>query len=582
MSPSVRGVAGSRTGSDARTRSGGPASIPRHHLSQADWRFLLPSLELGRVAVLGRPPAGLVRGVSALAEEVVVVAFEGRVVPVAERESIPAALDNVRALRGRGSEALVSFHGAFDLVVIPAGQLRTVPLADPRFAREVAAILRPGGLIYLEARGVRDRLGLGRRLRRLEAAGLSIRQRFWLVHRKGSIWAAFPNAPGRESADYLIRNVLHGTSSRGRILTRLAGTALGPALLRLALPGTGLLLGRGAPTGEAMAPFAYLNGHRAVHPPAPPVGRTGFFARGAYDSNKVGFFLFRDPDGPPEILVKMTRTPAFNPRLEQEYRALRCMEERDLAAPGTYPRALFLGLEAGLAVLGEEALTGVPFRTRTTGRADCALARNAIDWIVDLGTRSAGREAADPLWLAHRYRRLLEGFQELFGLNLRESEVLEAGGARLASIPRGAPPVMRHGDAGTWNILAPTGGGVAFLDWEASEEDGPPLWDLFDFFRSLGQWIERRRMRRGRRIYASGLLEGGPLGDLQVETVRRYCASVGVDRELVEPLFLSCWMQRALREAEWSRRPIQDGTFVRLVRLAVAERRSSALQRLFT
>ena len=46
--------------------------------------------------------------------------------------------------------------------------------------------------------------------------------------------------------------------------------------------------------------------------------------------------------------------------------------------------------------------------------------------------------------------------------------------------------VFQHGDPGVWNLLITPDGRPAFLDWEAAEHHGMPVWDLFYAARSVG------------------------------------------------------------------------------------------------
>ena len=65
--------------------------------------------------------------------------------------------------------------------------------------------------------------------------------------------------------------------------------------------------------------------------------------------------------------------------------------------------------------------------------------------------------------------------------------------------------VMQHGNVADWNVLVDDGGGLVLLDWEFSEDEGLPLWDLL-FFLRIRAWpivtgwrrrlLGRRRSRR--------------------------------------------------------------------------------------
>ena len=76
------------------------------------------------------------------------------------------------------------------------------------------------------------------------------------------------------------------------------------------------------------------------------------------------------------------------------------------------------------------------------------------------------------------------------------------------------------------------------------------------------------------------------LGDTEMATwwrsaVMRYCREVGVADELVESLFYTCWMHRALKES--TRLQPQDldrGHYLNLLRLCIRERGDVSLGRL--
>jgi hypothetical protein len=56
-----------------------------------------------------------------------------------------------------------------------------------------------------------------------------------------------------------------------------------------------------------------------------------------------------------------------------------------------------------------------------------------------------------------------------------------------------------------------------------------------------------------------------------------------LDPALVEPLFYTCWMHRALKEATRLQPDrLESGTYVRLLRLCVARRDAPGLRRLFS
>ena len=123
--------------------------------------------------------------------------------------------------------------------------------------------------------------------------------------------------------------------------------------------------------------------------------RWALAAPGDYPSQKVLFFLFGSTGEVPDAIVKITRDPELNYRLENEWRALTILRELGVGTDDTLPRPLFLGSHSGLAVLGESAIDGAPFRERTRATADCVHARAAVEWLLELGTATVSRPGAD-------------------------------------------------------------------------------------------------------------------------------------------------------------------------------------------
>jgi hypothetical protein len=340
----------------------------------------------------------------------------------------------------------------------------------------------------------------------------------------------------------------------------------GRALLDLAPPAVGAV---DLPPGGA--PPAYVRALAAAAGAPVDDCRTALAAPADYPSRKAILFLFRGDAPRPSFVVKLTRDPAFNDRLENERRALDALAAKGIGDPDTVPRATFFGRHAGLAVLGETAVAGVPFRQVTTARADCPLARRAADWLVDLAARTADPDAAAPADVAGALQQLLERFVALYRPDAAERALLEAQVDAIARSAAPFPVVLQHGDPGTWNLLIGEGGRPAFLDWEAAETHGMPLWDLFYFARSVAVTVARRAgTRSALDAFAEHYLDDGPLGRWLGGVVEAYCAQIGLDRALVGPLFLTCWMHRALKEAT-SLPPehLQSGRYVALLRLSL-------------
>ena len=109
-----------------------------------------------------------------------------------------------------------------------------------------------------------------------------------------------------------------------------------------------------------------------------------------------------------------------------------------------------------------------------------------------------------------------------------------------------------------------------------------PLWDLFYFLRSYALDIARAGgVNDGLQGFTQQILADTPLSRLVVETVHDYCQAIDLPTTVVLPLFYTCWMHRALKEA--TRLPVSkvdSGRFVNLLRLCIDQHNAPTLQRL--
>lgn len=550
-------------------------------LASTDWRFLLPTLQFGSILCLGPPPGPVLTVLSGMARVVVVASATSSALRSVGITLETRDLANVYPVC---TEPLAFPCGdaAFDLIVGPFGVDATRALSSAGSEVELDRVLQSTGVIYLDTDGLADVRRANLWAERMEARGFAPARRFWLLRRRGHIHVALPRSDV-DLTSYFFEHVLSGKSRKARLLRQIGRLASHFGLLPCVAPGQALVLERVAPGGGAALPsLAYLRGPMARAGFDLADYRPAFFARGGYDSNKVAFFLFRQRDATPEIFVKMTRAPRYNHRLEAEYRSLCTLRAEGWVDRGTFPEPLFLDRHCGLAVLGERVVHGAPFRTRTTSRADCPSARSAIDWIIRLGAASAVHDAAGFGEISDSLAQLLTRFASIYSLTTAERDFLEERVAAINLANEAIPLVFRHADAGTWNVLVGDVGRVIFLDWETSEPKGMPLWDLFDFVRSFGNWIGRvKGQRDGIAAYAGNFLEHTALSRLQANATARYCGNVGLDRALVEPLFYTCWMQRAVREAAWTSEPPEQGRYLRLIRLCIRHRNAEGLRWLF-
>ncbi len=310
--------------------------------------------------------------------------------------------------------------------------------------------------------------------------------------------------------------------------------------------------------------------------------RVALAAPGDYPSRKAILAVFLPDGSEPRYIVKLARDPAFNGRLENEDRALRALAAAGIGDAATVPRASFFGHDGGLAVLAQTAIPGVPFRQVARGTHECPAARAAIAWLMELGARTADRTIAEPAQAAAALRILLNRFARLYRPSVAEHELLAEQIDAIAASRRPFPLVFQHGDPGVWNLLITPDGRPAFLDWEAAEHHGMPVWDLFYAARSVGIGVARATgTRSSLDAFAEQYLADGPMSRALADDVRRHCAQIDLDPALVGPLFFTCWMHRALKEAaRLEPHRLATGRYARLLRLCLQRRDAPGLTRL--
>ena len=550
-----------------------PGSNLKGDLAGANWWYLLPSLEVERVVCLGVPSRAALSTLSRASKEVVVCSTATS--RSRELKRLERAFPGVRVARVAHGQGLPLPDGYADVVAIVGRAWARRIGRDPSLLDHVARTLRPGGTVYVEL----DRVaGSGARRTVVERFGEPLL--LWLGPATGEVRTAAP-AGQLSAVSYLERRWLRRPASRqilrhpGRFATR------HPLAVRLARR-RGIVIG--VPPDTATRQRPPVPGALAGQTEISLDGRSwAFSAPGAYNSQKVLYLLFDRQGERPEYVVKMTRDPAFNGRLENEWRALTLLAEQGIGDAETLPRPTFLGRHAGLAVLGETAVVGAPFLQRTEAIAQCPHARDAVDWLVDLAGATAGRRvgAADA---AVALGMLRDRFLELYTFDPGLRTFLADQIDNVAANPSEFPLVFQHGDPGCWNLVVTQSGRLGFLDWEAAEPNGMPLWDLFYFLRSYGVAVSRAAGTHDpTESFVGHYLEESDLGVILVDAVRLVCERTRLDPGLVEPLFYTCWMHRALKEATRLRPDrLESGTYVRLLRLCAARRDAPGLRRLFS
>jgi hypothetical protein len=616
-----------------------PSTNLKGEVAGANWSFLLPSLDLDRIVCFGALsskgyPARLI-SLARLCNELVVICADERMAQVVDDSSRRHGLANVRSISMGGAASLVD--DSVSLALISGASDARQLTRDLALQAELRRILKPDGLIYFERHGLPEQLRGGAMHRLAELFGAS--RLYWLTPLGGEMHTAVP-AQDQTTMRYFLR---HGLTSRSLDLgvlkravrtlgertsapksaalksstrtpssnsrvhadfktrfKRASRTTLVGLMQRLqgALDSADQGLNRSPTLGRFTRRYGALVGRSAVdsndQPPAylralaSAAGvsidqhRWGLSARGEYRSRKVLFFLFEPAAETPQYIVKMTRDPALNPRLENEGRALEWLTARGIGDLETLPQIVFQGHHHDLAIVGETVIDGVPFEQRSSGAADCPLAGAAAAWLTDLGAATADTSAASALQVGEVLGTLFDRFAQIYTLTPKQHEFLAGQIAVISRSRSRIPLVFQHGDPGTWNIWVTPSERVAFLDWEAAEPQGMPLWDLFYFVRTYGAWA----MRAGSsgdimKGFVSQFLSASPFQQLLIVATEQYRKQVDVPAELIEPLFYTCWMHRALKEStRLTAGNLQRGHYFSLLNACIEQR--EALKALFS
>lgn len=542
-----------------------PGTNRRGGLPEAPWTLLLDRIDLGHVTCLGRPRPGLLRALERRARAVTIVTADGPSSHRARRQLKRAGLGGIRVV----PIARVGGLPAADLAVVLGRRWLRRAAADGR----LAALLSASGAVYADS-GRPGRADLAK----LPAPRPLVQLWLWVVDGDVRLAAgldddaavaylrrppaAEPIAQVRARPRELVRHVRR----HPRAGERIGGMSVATRYAR----------GPGAPVPGYIRAMAAAAGERLDG------CRVALAAPGDYPSRKAILAVFPPDGSQPRYIVKIARAPAFNRRLENEGRALRALAAAGIGDAATVPRASFSGHDGGLAVLAQTAIPGVPFRQVARATHQCPSARAAIAWLIELGARTADRTIAEPAQAAAALRVLLDRFARLYRPSVAEHELLTEEIDAIAASRRPFPLVFQHGDPGVWNLLITPDGRPAFLDWEAAEEHGMPLWDLFYAARTVGIGVARATgTRSSLGAFVDQYLADGPPSRALADDVARYCSQIDLDPALVGPLFHTCWMHRALKEAaRLEPHRLANGRYVRLLRLCLQRRDASGLRQL--
>jgi Ser/Thr protein kinase RdoA (MazF antagonist) len=387
----------------------------------------------------------------------------------------------------------------------------------------------------------------------------------WLVRScavGGTAWLPWDRTPRRERA----------LAAAGFLRRQWLASTAAPRRLRMT-SGAGVALSRLGPSDRPPQWLTTLGSSVGWDADA---GSWSLSIPGAYPSQKAVAVLRPGAAGDAAVVVKLAQDPRFDDRVQNEARALRGLADAAPAFTAARAPAVLgeLGV-GGVAAVVEGALLGAPFLEASTLRPTCRLAADAAAAVTELAAATstvvAGADLATGLADLHSrfvadQRPSRDAARELE----RQVGVIAAR--------RTVPAVVVHGDLGTWNLVV-VDERVRILDWESATVDGPPLWDLAYLMRSYAVRSGRRRGLSRMRSITRHLVDGSPLTSAMATWVRAYRDVTGIDPELAEALFHTCWMHRAVKESA-RLAPGSTGHYGPLCALLVAQRRAPGVRQL--
>ena len=543
-------------------------------LARADWRFLMPTLQLNRVLCIGHPATATLTVFTTNAREIVIANNQQ---PSPNTDTNGAKSNAISYLALSEIAIQSTTLQSFDLIYITQKSTEYI-LNRPEILAFLDQKLTSNGRIFIDIQSLSARRRIEKITRRLR---FSTTEKYWVTPFSGEVRTAVPTAFPHASR-YLFENVLFGQSIKKKLLSY-----FGKWLSRLKLVDKMtprhiyFLNSKATPTTKPQPPqylqnIAKKSGYDISN------HTYAFSARGKYNSNKVIFFLFSPESYKLDIVAKMTRSETYNARLQNEYKILMHIKNNHIVPLDSISEAVFFDRHNCQAVIGLKAIHGVPFRVKTTAQPDCPLARQAGEWLVALAQNSAVSHPEGGRLAGAAMHQLFNKFCQTYDLPKEEMTFLEAQISKFSDSNMPFPTVLQHGDPGTWNMMVNQHNKVIIIDWEPGELEGMPLWDLFYFYRTWTSWIERQK-GNGNPVenFATHFFQSSPVMQHAQSDMQAIINAIKLDTELVAPLFYTCWMHRALKEAmRLSPDRLFEGTFVSILRACIAHHSDVALTQL--
>lgn len=246
----------------------------------------------------------------------------------------------------------------------------------------------------------------------------------------------------------------------------------------------------------------------------------------------------------PVIVAKLPRLADDNVQIEREIRSLKLAQAARPAGFESIPRIITTAEIAGRRLLLETALHGKRMTPELVQHSFTKCAEAVVAWVIEFNLATADACGCN-------YHELIEMPLQFFTPMLACSSedewlmqrTLEAT-APLRSQP--VPAVFEHGDLFFPNILL-ANGSAGVLDWETGEPHSFPAGDLFFFlgyaaFARSGRYASSDCVRPFDQAFF-------PAAPWTQEYIALYVRALGLNPELLTPLFVAFWTRCLLTKA---------------------------------
>ena len=125
-----------------------PGKNRKGDMVTADWRFLLPKLELDKVGCFGIPPISTVAVLSKMVAELWIIVSHGRYLRSIEEECIQRGFDNIRTVFFNGTFDLPIASNSLDLAILVSRRYTHRLIKSKQVITKFCNFLSPNGIIY--------------------------------------------------------------------------------------------------------------------------------------------------------------------------------------------------------------------------------------------------------------------------------------------------------------------------------------------------------------------------------------------------------------------------------------------------